>query len=68
MLLSHATDHLLTSAASCSERASSGSASGRCGEVQPNPLFRGVIDLPGQRFVQVSDLQYSLSATATGQF
>jgi hypothetical protein len=59
----HATAHLLTGAAPCS----SGN-DGSCAGVAANPLYRPVIDLPGQRFQLASDLTFDLLASATGQF
>jgi hypothetical protein len=59
----HATQHLLTGAPACT-----GAAAGPCPEGQANPLYRAVIDLPGQRFIQLGNFSYDLFASATGQF
>lgn len=57
----HSTTHVLTNAAACV------AASGACSE-RVNPQYRPIIDLPGQRFLQVGDLSYDLFAQATGEF
>lgn len=69
LVVSHATQHLLTGAAACTSagRDSAGAAD-QCGDKQPNALYRSVIDLPGQRFAMNAELAYTLSATATAQF
>jgi hypothetical protein len=63
--LVHATAHLLSGAPACME---SGVSQGECAPEQLNPLYRAVIDLPGQRFLQLGNFSYDLFATATGQF
>lgn len=69
LLVSHASEHLLTGAPACTESARSGTgAVDQCGNKQPNALYRAVIDAPGQRFLQSAALAYTLSATATAQF
>jgi hypothetical protein len=69
LVVSHATQHLLTGAAACTAAPRDrDSDADQCGEKQPNALYRAVIDEPGQRFALGSDLSYSLSATATAQF
>jgi hypothetical protein len=55
----HMTPHLLTGAPACVES---------CSDSAKNPLYRAVIDLPGQRFVLLGNLSYDLFASATGQF
>jgi hypothetical protein len=69
LVVSHATQHLLTGAAACTSvgRDSDGTAD-QCGDKQPNALYRAVIDQPGQRFAMNAELAYTLSATATAQF
>ena len=59
----HMTPHLLTGARACES-----SASGPCAEGRTNPLYRAVIDLPGQRFMLLGNLSYDLFASASGQF
>jgi hypothetical protein len=69
LIVSHATQHLLTGAAACTSAArDSGSTADQCGDRQPNALYRAVIDQPGQRFAMSAELAYTLSATATAQF
>jgi hypothetical protein len=60
--VAHSTTHVLTNAAACV------AASGACTSERINPLYRPIIDLPGQRFLQVGDLTYDLFAQATGEF
>jgi hypothetical protein len=55
----HMTPHLLTGASACVES---------CSDSAKNPLYRAVIDLPGQRFMLLGNLSYDLFASATGQF
>ena len=62
VLFAHRTTHLLTNAAACV------AASGACTSERVNPLYRPIIDLPGQRFLMVGDLTYELFAQATGEF
>jgi hypothetical protein len=62
MSLMHMTPHLLTGAAACAT-----SAASPC-DGQKNPLYRAVIDLPGQRFLLLGNVSYDLFASATGQF
>ena len=62
VLLSHSTAHVLTNTPACV------AASGGCTGDRVNPLYRPIIDLPGQRFLQVGDLSYDLFAQATGEF
>ena len=61
--LSHVTSHLLTDAAACIA-----SGDGSCPADRVNSLYRPVIDLPGQRFVQTGELTFDVFADATGQF
>jgi hypothetical protein len=69
LVVTHATQHLLTGAAACSEAGrDTDSTADQCGDKQPNALYRAVIDQPGQRFAVSADIAYSLSATATAQF
>ena len=62
VLFAHNTTHLLSNAAACV------AASGTCTSDRVNPLYRPIIDLPGQRFLLVGDLSYELFAQATGEF
>ncbi|HET8937596.1 MAG TPA: hypothetical protein VFN67_29335, partial [Polyangiales bacterium] len=55
----HMTPHLLTGASACVKS---------CSDSAKNPLYRAVIDLPGQRFIMLGNLSYDLFASATGQF
>lgn len=59
----HTTRHLLTGAPACVS-----AAAGPCTNAEVNPLYRAVIDLPGQRFILLGNLSYDLFASATGQF
>jgi hypothetical protein len=69
LVVSHATQHLLTGASACTSASRpSGSTDDTCGDKQPNALYRAVIDQPGQRFAMSAQLAYTLSATATAQF
>jgi hypothetical protein len=61
--LSHVTSHLLTDAAACIA-----SGDGSCPADRVNPLYRPVIDLPGQRFIQTGELTFDVFADATGEF
>jgi hypothetical protein len=61
--LMHMTPHLLTGAPACESE-----AAGPCTGGRTNPLYRAVIDLPGQRFMLLGNLSYDLFASATGQF
>ena len=61
--LARMTAHLLTAAAPCAAVSAE-----TCPEGQVNPLYRPIVDLPGQRFRFSSDLTFNLFATATGQF
>ena len=61
--LMHMTPHLLTGAPACQT-----SAAGPCANGRTNPLYRPVIDLPGQRFMLLGNLSYDLFASAAGQF
>lgn len=55
--------HLLTGAAPCGH-----SGPSVCQPGQANPLYRAVIDQPGQRFAMLENLRYDLFATAIGRF
>jgi hypothetical protein len=69
IVVSHATEHLLTGAPACtSDARADASSDDACGDKQPNALYRAVIDQPGQRFGIQSHIAYSLSASATAQF
>lgn len=68
LIVSHATQHLLTGASPCTSVKRADSMSDQCGDRQPNALYRAVIDQPGQRFAIEDELSYSLAATATAQF
>jgi hypothetical protein len=69
LVVSHATQHLLTGAAACTSAGrDSGGTADQCGDKHPNALYRAVIDQPGQRFALNAELAYTLSATATAQF
>lgn len=60
----HMTPHLLTGADACTN-----SVAGPCSrDSDKNPLYRAVIDLPGQRFMLLGNLSYDLFGSATGQF
>ena len=59
----HETPHLLTDTAACLA-----GGDGSCLNARINALYRPVIDLPGQRFLQTSNLSYDLFAIATGEF
>jgi hypothetical protein len=63
IVLSHVTSHLLTDAAACAGEADAG-----CAQEPVNLLYRPVIDLPGQRFLQAAYLGYDLFANASGEF
>jgi hypothetical protein len=69
LVVSHATQHLLTGAAACTSASrDSSSTADQCGDKHPNALYRAVIDQPGQRFALNAELAYTLAATATAQF
>jgi hypothetical protein len=61
--LAHATTHISTDAAACGMQPPAA-----CPNERINPLYRPVIDLPGQRFLQTKDLGYDLFANAVGEF
>jgi hypothetical protein len=66
------TDHKITGAADCSEssqpRNATDSRATACAEGRVSPLYRPVIDAPGQRFRTVDEGSVGLSAQAVGQF
>jgi hypothetical protein len=67
--LSHLTAHLLTGAQACDASSSAGGTRrGGCPEGIVNPLYRAVIDTPGQRFRMVSEVSWHLSTSAMGRF
>ena len=61
--LAKLTSHLLTDAAPCSAVSVD-----TCPTDQVNPLYRPVIDIPGQRFRMSGDLDLAMFANAVGQF
>ena len=61
--LSHVTAHLLTDASPCGA-----DVDGTCATERVNLLYRPIIDMPGQRFLQSAALGYDLFANATGEF
>lgn len=61
----HVTRHLLSGAAACLQ---SGVTQAQCAPDQQNPLYRAVLDMPGQRFAMLGNFSYELFAAATGQF
>jgi hypothetical protein len=65
--LSHLTAHLLTGAQAC-DTSTTGPRRGGCPEGIVNPLYRPVIDTPGQRFRMVSEVSWHLSTSAMGRF
>jgi hypothetical protein len=69
--ITHSTTHLLTNAAACNPDSTARAGDPRSGPCAPqlwNPLYRPVIDLPGQRFRYTSDWTFNLVAAAVGQF
>ena len=70
--LSHLTAHLLTSAQACntgaSPRGDDDPRRGGCSDGLANPLYRPVIDTPGQRFRMVSEVGWHLATSAMGRF
>jgi hypothetical protein len=69
--LSHVTPHLITGARPCNaavSRRPNDSRAGSCVEGVMNPLYRAVIDAPGQRFRVQDALGIELQAGATGRF
>lgn len=62
--VSHVSAHLVTDANPCGADVD-GSA---CAADRVNLLYRPIIDMPGQRFLQSAALGYDLFANATGEF
>lgn len=65
------TDHLITGAEDCSPsdpRSNDQVAASSCSEGRISPLYRPVIDAPGQRFRMADALSVGLIARAQGQF
>ncbi|MET0385270.1 MAG: hypothetical protein ABW321_04890 [Polyangiales bacterium] len=62
-MLSHVTAHWLTDAVGCAVEGAS-----PCPSDRVNLLYRPVIDMPGQRFLQMAALSYDLFANASGEF
>ena len=59
----HMTEHFITGAPACAR-----SGVTLCEAGDANPLYRAVIDLPGQRFAVLGNVSYDLFASALGQF
>ena len=69
--LSHLTAHLLTGVEACDTSTTAPAQDprrGGCPEGIVNPLYRPVIDTPGQRFRMVSEVSWHLSTSAMGRF
>jgi hypothetical protein len=69
--LSHDTAHMLTGAQACNtdvDVRAEDPRRGGCLDGIVNPLYRAVIDTPGQRLRMVSELGWHLSASALGRF
>ena len=66
--LSHLTAHLLTGSEACNTDSTARGERGGCIEGIVNPLYRPVIDTPGQRFRMVSEVGWHLSTSAMGRF
>jgi hypothetical protein len=69
--LSHDTAHMLTGAQACNTTVSARAEDPRragCLEGILNPLYRAVIDTPGQRLRMVSEVGWHLAASAMGRF